>query len=87
MAKKNVSTVVSIGTTYTSQHLLTEHQEIHHFLDAAYKIFRPEIGSTEDFLLISAISKLEDLIYHYEERAELDTDSFEQSLKAQGGAV
>ena len=77
MAKKNVSTVVSIGTTYTSQHLLTEHQEIHHFLDAAYKIFR----------LISAISKLEDLIYHYEERAELDTDSFEQSLKAQGGAV
>lgn len=60
MAKKNVSTVVSIGTTYTSQHLLTEHQEIHHFLDAAYKI---------------------------EERAELDTDSFEQSLKAQGGAV
>ena len=79
MAKKNVSTVVSIGTTYTSQHLLTEHQEIHHFLDAAYKIFRP--------LLISAISKLEDLIYHYEERAELDTDSFEQSLKAQGGAV
>lgn len=87
MANEKSNTVVSIGTTYTQQYLLKEHQEIHHFIDAAYKIFDPEVGSTEDFLLTFALSKLEDLLSYYEERVEQDNATFEQQFKAQGGAV
>lgn len=87
MATEKSSIVASICANYTQQYLLKEHQEIHHLLDAVYKIYRPEIGGTEDYLLITAISKIEDLIYHYEERSEQETASFEKQLKAQGDAA